>query len=187
MAIDPDGVQRITLLKPTAGHPRKSEGGFIQLQDGRILFVYSRFSVSGRDFAPSDLAGRYSGDDGRTWTREDTLILDNEGKMNTMIASLQRLTSGKILLFYARKNSLEDSRKYMRISTDEARTWSSLNEDAPRAFIRGYIVSRRDWTLSPPGSMALVGKGNWNMDEQQIEVSAKAYAKARTRRGAAVD
>jgi hypothetical protein len=50
-----------------------------------------------------------------------------------------------------------------------------INEDAPRSFIRGYIVSRRDWILAPPGSIEWVGKGNWDMDVRQIDASANAY------------
>lgn len=50
-----------------------------------------------------------------------------------------------------------------------------INEDAPRAFIRGYIINRRDWILAPPGNIDWVGKGNLDMDERQIDVSAKAY------------
>ena len=50
-----------------------------------------------------------------------------------------------------------------------------INEDAPRAFIRGYILNRRDWILSPPGNIDWVGKGNIDMDDRQIDVGSKAY------------
>ena len=50
-----------------------------------------------------------------------------------------------------------------------------INEDAPRAFIRGYILNRRDWILSPPGNIDWVGKGNTDMDDRQIDVGSKAY------------
>jgi hypothetical protein len=45
-----------------------------------------------------------------------------------------------------------------------------INEDAPRAFIRGYIINRRDWILAPPGNIDWVGKGNIDMDDKQIDV-----------------
>ena len=53
-----------------------------------------------------------------------------------------------------------------------------INDDAPRAQIRGYILSRRDWVLTPPGGMPWVGKGQWDMDAEQIKVSAELYQNA---------
>ncbi len=41
---------QVTLqLAPTDANPRNSEGDFVQLRDGRILFVYTRFSSGGSD------------------------------------------------------------------------------------------------------------------------------------------
>lgn len=115
---------RVTLeLPPGEGNPRNSEGDFIQLNDGRILFVYTHFTGSASDHGAAFLAGRFSNDGGRTWTAGDTVILPNEGGMNVMSVSLLRLQSGQLALFYLRKNSTRDCRPVMRISADEARTW----------------------------------------------------------------
>ncbi|MEO9893979.1 sialidase family protein [Aurantibacter sp.] len=112
-------------LKPSENNPRNSEGDFISLKDGRILFIYSRYSGdSASDHAPASLAGRYSSDGGKTWTNEDEIIVTNEGGMNVMSVSLLRLQNGKIVLFYIKKNSNEDASPMMRISNDEAKTWS---------------------------------------------------------------
>jgi sialidase-1 len=55
-----------------------------------------------------------------------------------MSVSLLRLQNGKIALFYARKNSIDDCIPMMRISTDEAATWS---EATPCITDRkGYFV-----------------------------------------------
>ena len=54
-----------------------------------------------------------------------------------------------------------------------------INDDAPRAFIRGYIVSRRDWVLTPPGGMPWVPKGNPTMAVEQIEASARLFQASR--------
>jgi Neuraminidase (sialidase) len=58
-----------------------------------------------------------------------------------MSVSLLRLRSGPIALFYLVKNSLFDCRPVMRISTDEAQTWSEPRHvgDAP-----GYFVLNND-------------------------------------------
>jgi sialidase-1 len=126
-------------LQPGTNNPRNSEGDFITLKDGRILFIYSHYTGSSTDdHAPAYLAGRYSKDGGKTWTTEDQLIVEREGDMNVMSVSLLRLKNGKIALFYLKKNSETDCIPQMRISSDEAKTWS-----APSPCItdkKGYFV-----------------------------------------------
>jgi hypothetical protein len=112
-------------LPPGPNNPRNSEGAFMPLKDGRIMFAYSRYSgKSGSDHAPADIAARYSSDQGRTWTTNDEIIVKNEGGMNVMSVSLLRLQSGEIALFYLRKNSTSDCRPVLRRSFDEGKTWS---------------------------------------------------------------
>jgi sialidase-1 len=116
---------KIPLLPPGPGNPRNSEGDFAALKDGRILFVYTRFSGSGDgDHAPADLVSRVSEDGGRTWSSKDELVLAREGGMNVMSVSLARLGDGRLALFYLRKVSLQDCRARMRTSSDEGKTWS---------------------------------------------------------------
>jgi hypothetical protein len=136
-----DDLVKIPLLPATAKFTRRSEGDFIQLADGRILFVYSRFTGGRNDDDPSLLAGRYSSDGGRTWTGDDVVVLENEGKQNTMSVSLNRLADGRIALTYARKNSLQDCRPYIRFSSDEARTWSQPTEIIPEAEVGYYVIN----------------------------------------------
>ena len=138
-----DELQKIPLLPHTAESPRKSEGDFVQLKDGRILFVFSKFTGGKSDFDPSYLAGRVSTDAGRTWSSDDVVVLENEGKMNTMSVSLNRLADGRIALFYARKNSLQDCRPCVRYSSDEAKTWSAPTPIVPDAE-NGYYVLNND-------------------------------------------
>jgi hypothetical protein len=118
-----DGVERTALLPPSAANPRNSEGSFVAQRDGRLMFIYSHFTGGGGDHATAHLAARFSSDQGRTWTRQDAPVLDNEGGWNVMSVSLLRLQDGRIALFYGKKNSLADCRPCLRISTDEARTW----------------------------------------------------------------
>jgi Neuraminidase (sialidase) len=130
-------------LSPSENNPRNSEGDFINLKDGRILFVYSRYTGdSSSDHAPAFLAGRYSDDGGKTWTREDEVIVANEGGMNVMSVSLLRLQNNDIALFYLRKNSTKDCIPMMRVSKDEARSWS---EATPCITDKeGYFVLNND-------------------------------------------
>ncbi len=141
-SVEDDDVERIGLLPPGPNNPRNSEGDFIELRDGRVLFVYSHFHGGGGDHSAAYLAGRYSSDGGSTWTEEDVLVVPNEGDWNVMSVSLLRLACGKITLFYLRKNSLTDCRPYMRISADEAKSWSE-----PKLVIddhAGYYVLNND-------------------------------------------
>lgn len=123
---DTESVGTVALeLNPGDNNPRNSEGDFITLKDGRILFVYSHYTGgSTSDHAPAYLAGRFSKDGGKTWTQQDQLIVEKEGDMNVMSVSLLRLKNGKIALFYLKKNSEQDCIPQMRISADEAKTWS---------------------------------------------------------------
>ncbi len=142
--MEENGVTKIRLLPPGEGNPRNSEGDFISLQDGRILFVYTHYyEGEGGDNDPAYLAARFSTDEGLSWTREDVRVLANEGGMNVMSVSLLRLANGEIALFYLRKNSVEDCRPVMRLSKDEAQTWSEPVEMIPDEEI-GYYVLNND-------------------------------------------
>lgn len=100
------GNELVLQIKPGLDNPRNSEGDFIELKDGRILYVYSRFiGDSGSDHAPAKLVARYSADGGISWTMDDEVIVDKEGDMNVMSVSLLRLQNNKIALVYLRKNS----------------------------------------------------------------------------------
>ena len=132
------GPVTINLLPPGPGNPRNTEGDFVQLKDGRLMMIYSKFTSDGAaDSGAALLVARYSSDGGVTWTGQDQTVLENEGGMNTMSVSLLRLASGEIALFYARKNSMLDCRPYMRVSKDEGKTWSKPVLAIPEM---GYFV-----------------------------------------------
>jgi hypothetical protein len=54
------GLTKIRLLPPGPGNPRNSEGAFISLKDGTLLFVYTHFTGGGADNATAHLAARSS-------------------------------------------------------------------------------------------------------------------------------
>ncbi|MDP2336057.1 MAG: sialidase family protein, partial [Bacteroidota bacterium] len=122
---DDPGKEIVLRLEPGSDNPRNSEGDFITLKDGRIMFIYSRyFGATGGDHSPAYLAARFSNDGGKTWTSEDIKVVEREGTMNVMSVSLLRLQNGKIALFYLKKNSETDCIPMVRFSSDEAKTWS---------------------------------------------------------------
>ncbi len=135
---------KITLdLSPLENNPRNSEGDFVDLKDGRMMFVYSKYvGESSSDHAPASLAARYSSDGGKTWTTEDEIVVPNEGGMNVMSVSLLRLENGDIALFYLRKNSTQDCIPMLRISKDEGKSWG---EAIPCITDKeGYFVLNND-------------------------------------------
>ncbi len=140
----PGDPGRIVLdLPPGPGNPRNSEGAFVDVSDGRILFVYSRFDgASGSDHAKARLAARYSRDGGETWSG-DTLIATpgEDDAMNVMSVSLLPLQSGEIGMFYLLRKSWHDLRAYLRRSGDGGRTWSEPVLCMPGA---GYYVTNND-------------------------------------------
>lgn len=127
-------------IEPTKENPRNSEGSFVTLKSGRILFYYTQFYGGAADNAPARIVCIHSDDWGRTWSAPRTVV-ENDGGENVMSISLLRLKSGKLAFFYLLRNSLHDCRPYIRLSTDESATWSKpvLVVQAP-----GYFVLNND-------------------------------------------
>ncbi len=128
-------------INPSSENPRNSEGSFVALKSGRILFFYTRFYGGADDASPARIVSIYSDDAGRTWSPKYKIAVENSGAANVMSVSLLRLRSGAIAMFYLVKNSLLDCRPMIRISTDEAESWSEprLVTEAP-----GYFVLNND-------------------------------------------
>ena len=57
-------------LPPTEDNNRNSEGAFIQLRDGKLLFAWSRYGAGGRsDWAAADIYGMISADEGESFSQ----------------------------------------------------------------------------------------------------------------------
>ncbi|MBV8880776.1 MAG: exo-alpha-sialidase [Planctomycetaceae bacterium] len=139
-----DEVYKNPLLPPGQNNPRNSEGDFIALKNGILMFVYTRFTGGTADDASAELAAIYSGDRGKTWSLRYEPVVTNEGKQNVMSVSLLRLPEGEIAMFYLRKNGRDDCLPMLRISKDEGRTWSDAVSCAPE---EGYYVMNNDRAL----------------------------------------
>ncbi len=150
------GNEVVLNLDPTHDNPRNSEGSFVTLKSGRILFIYTRFLGGAADHSPAQLVSIQSDDGGRTWSREPKIVVENPPGANVMSVSLLRLRGGPIALFYLAKNSLLDCRPVMRISTDEAQTWSEPRHvgDAP-----GYFVLNNDRVIQLQSSRLVAPVG----------------------------
>lgn len=124
-----NGARKVLELAPRPGNPRNSEGDFVKLADGTLLFAWSRYYEAGKiensswDNGGADIVVRRSSDDGDTWSQSDEILVKNDA-MNVMSVSFLRLKDGRIALFYIRKIDASISEILMRTSSDEAKTWS---------------------------------------------------------------
>lgn len=107
------------------GNMRNSEADALVLRDGRLLLAWTDFQGDGKsDWTGARLSARISSDRGATWGERFTLQ-ENIGAMNVMEPDLLRLKSGKVLFVFARKNSPADCAPMVRISKDDAKTFSA--------------------------------------------------------------
>ena len=151
-------------LPPGPGNPRNSEGDFIELKDGRILFAYTRFNGShGDDHGSAEIAVRESSDGGRTWSPKDAVLVRNEGGQNVMSVSFLRLRDGRIALFYLVKNSARDCRPVLRVSSDEAKTWSAPVKCVADADVGYYVLNNARAIQLKSGRLVLpLARHGWN-------------------------
>ena len=169
----PDGdVEKNPLLPPEANNPRNSEGDFMALNSGILMFVYSRFTGGSGDDARANLAAIYSGDGGKTWSLRWEPILEHEGKQNVMSVSLLRLGESEIALFYLRKNSDADCVPMMRLSTDEGRTW---NEAVPCVVGEGYYVLNNNRARRLKSGRLVLPLARHSRDGQKRAIRATSF------------
>ena len=111
---------------PAPGNLRSGEGAFIDLKNGDILYVFSRFRGDAvLDYQTADVALLRSRDGGRTFGEEKILLsAAEEGAENLMSVSLLRMADGSVGLFYLIRETLTRMRMYLRRSFDEGDTWS---------------------------------------------------------------
>ena len=139
--VPPSGDTLILDIPSTPENPRNSEGSFVTLRSGRILFAYTQFYKGGSDESPARIVSVHSDDGGRSWSKPPQVLVENRAGRNMMSVSLLRLKSGRIALFYLIKNSWLDCRPWLQISENEGQTWSppKLATESP-----GYFVLNND-------------------------------------------
>lgn len=117
-------MRKVLVIQPDPTHPRHSEGCFIRLNDGGILFAYSRFNGDWLDDAPSDIVGRVSYDEGETWSEPHMLIKasDHNG-INVMSCTMMRMQDGELGLFYIIKTNAYTFQIWLSRSKDEGKTF----------------------------------------------------------------
>ncbi|MDP7397052.1 MAG: sialidase family protein [Lentisphaeria bacterium] len=118
---------------------RNSEGGVVELSDGRLLLAYMHFYTGATDWSAGDIRGKTSEDGGKTWS-EPFLIEPNSARFNVGRLSLFRLPphapvgedaelghvhSGLLGHVYVEWNDGLNRRMFFKTSSDEGQTWSA--------------------------------------------------------------
>jgi len=144
-ALGKDQIVTQDVFAATAKNPRYSEGSIVALADGRVLFATTECADSASDFAKARIIGRTSSDGGVSWG-ESRVLQKSVGKLNVMSVTMLRLTdegpySGPIGMFYLVKNAHDDLDVWLKVSTDEGKTFgdSVLVTNQP-----GYHVMNND-------------------------------------------
>ena len=143
-------------ISPTPEHPRNTEGAFVTLRSGRILFSYSQFSEGQHDHSPSAIAEIYSDDRGKTWSQPRVAVPTGRYQ-NIMSVSFLRLASGKIARFHCvKRNKWLDCHPLLSISTDEGTTWSE-----PKTVLAapGYFVLNNDRIIQTSSGRIVIPLG----------------------------
>ena len=133
--------QLVLKIDPSDEFPRNSEGSFVTLKDGTILYAYTQFYGGAGDHSKARIVTIKSEDKGKTWSSTPKTLVENIGGYNVMSVSFLRLKSGEIALFYLVKNGLHDCKPYIQLSSDEGKTWSQS-----RLMVTpvGYFVMNND-------------------------------------------
>lgn len=133
-------------LDPTPQNGRNSEGSFVELQDGTLVFAWTQYiSDSPHDHAPARLVYKRSWDQGSTWEDQTHVLVEKGDALNLMSVSLLRLQDGRILLSYLSKHALEHGiytcTPMVCFSSDELKSFSSAK---PLTVVPGYYGMNND-------------------------------------------
>lgn len=139
---------RVTaLISPDETYTRHSEGAFLRLKSGQILFAYSRFTGNTGDNAHAEVVCRLSPDEGETWTEPRVMMTPEEfGAINVMSVSLMRMANGDFGLFLIAKRSAAIYQVFLCRSRDEGASFYS-RVDCLGGMAQGCYVINNDRAL----------------------------------------
>ena len=116
--------KEVARLPVNEQNTRNSEGAFLRLKDGSILYAYSHYGCEGADDSASDIGCILSYDEGETWGERRILYAHRE-RENLMCPSLIRMHNGDLGLFYLYRVRAGAAGQVLLVrSADEGQTWS---------------------------------------------------------------
>lgn len=180
MDITKTAGKEVLRLRPDKTYTRHSEGAFLRLKDGSILYAWSRFTGSFADSAPSDIVGCRSYDEGETWGETKTLLRAKDfGTHNIMSVSLMRMENGDLGLFFGSRAKPNVSLHHLARSADDGETfYTSLvysNSSRP-----GYYVLNNDRVIRTRSGRLIAPlachRGGYNYDHADEGESAQKWS-----------
>lgn len=144
-------------IKKCDGNPRNSEGDFARLNNGDILFAYSRYHGSSfSDDAACDIAGLISHDNGDTFEPLPHLLAkaEDHGVSNIMSVTLRRLKNGDLCLFYLCKKGPQ-SAMFLRRATGDETTFGEAEICIPFTDDTYYVVNNCRISLLDDGRVLI--------------------------------
>lgn len=160
-------------------NPRNSEGAFLTLQDGRIIFVYSRFKgESQADFASSDICLVVSEDGGRTFGKSRILLTcEGEQAVNIMSLSLLTMENGDIGLFYLVRTTYTLLQMFMRRSADGGQTFGERVLCTPQ---EGFFVVNNDRVIRLASGRILIPAARHQTGWEKDKESGRTFFDSRS-------
>ncbi len=140
---------------PSKQNNRNSEGAFITLKNGNIIFAWSRYGADGdEDGAAADIYACVSTDGGETFSEPHELISREKMKAdNIMSVSFMRMANGDTGMFFLAKTKPANCLCYLLRSADDGKTWS---EPVLCSENSGYFVVNNDRIIRTSGGRILV-------------------------------
>lgn len=146
-------------LPPSEYNARNSEGDFLELDNGDILFVYSYYRKGNYDDnAPSDLALIVSKNRGETFS-EPKIILKSEALNAVTLISitLLKMQNGDIGLFYLKSYKINKCIMFLQRSCDNGMTWTQETRCMPQdnyyCVANGRVIRLSNGDLLIPASV----------------------------------
>ena len=117
--------KEVLFLAPCENNPRNGEGSFIRLNNGTIMYAYTKFRGGHwGDECTADIVAVYSDDEGETWGNERIIVEHTDYSRNTMCPHLVRMKNGNIGMCYGRKyNETGFGLPHFMSSSDEGESW----------------------------------------------------------------
>ncbi len=159
-------------LLPTESNTRNSEGAFITLKNGDILFVYSCYGAQPGDNASANLYGMVSKDNGETFSEPFTVYTAKEmGVDNLMSVSFLRMQNDDIGMIFLAKSNVDQCLCYITRSADEGKTWSKpiLCSDP-----KGYFVVNNDRAIRLSNGKIVIPSA-WHKTECACNENGEQY------------
>ncbi len=154
--------------RPTTENHRSSEGDFVRLPDGRILFAYSMYRAGSKDHSPCDIGGLFSEDNGKTFSQTPVVLISAAEHQveNIMSVSMMTMQNGDVGIFYIVRHP-EGTNDYVLRRTRDGKNFSAPVSCIPErssysyyVINNGRVLRKRDGRLIIPAAIHRNPKAN---------------------------